>query len=39
MKITLTFKELEQLKGIMESIEEGSSKELIDSLKNNKLIT
>lgn len=39
MKITLTFKELEQLKGIMESIEEGSSKEFIDSLKNNKLIT
>lgn len=39
MKITLTFKEIEQLKNIMESIEKDSSKELIGSLKNNKLIT
>lgn len=38
MKISLSYKEARALKDIMESIEEGSVKDLTDSLKNNKLI-
>ena len=39
MKIVLTFNEVEQMKKIMETVEAGSSKELIKSLQNNKIIS
>lgn len=39
MKIILSFKEVKEIKNIMESVETGSSKAFIDSLKGNKVIT
>lgn len=38
MKVVLSFNEIEEMKKIMESVEKGSSKELIKCLQNNKLI-
>lgn len=38
MKIILSIKEAMQLKNIMETVEEGSVKDLADCVKNNKLI-
>ena len=39
MKLTMTFKEMEQMKRVAETIDDTSVKSLINSFKNNKLIT
>ena len=39
MKIVVSLKELNEFEKIMESVEEGSSEELVNSFKGNKLVT
>lgn len=39
MKISLSFKEIKEMKEIIEAVEKDSSKAFIDSFKKNKLIT
>lgn len=39
MKVILSFNEARAFKKVMESIQKGSTNDLIDSLKNNKLVT